>query len=140
MHLAAPARVSGLPGSVVGQNPTKGKHKERLKVSNQDSGGTPSLGSLTQHGASTGPEGKGTAPTLKEVPSSKGSHPSVTAAAKETEENQGSGGTRRQVHRRSSGMAFRKPFQMLNCDWGTPQKVCFWCISRMEPMEPWLAR
>lgn len=30
-------------------------------------------------------------------------------------------------------MAFRKPFQMLNCDWGTPQKVCFWCTSRMEP-------
>lgn len=38
MHLAAPARGSGLPGGVVGHNPTKEMGKERLKVSNQDSG------------------------------------------------------------------------------------------------------
>lgn len=38
MHLAAPTRSSGLPGSVVEHNPTKEMGKERIRISNQDSG------------------------------------------------------------------------------------------------------
>lgn len=66
----------------------------------------------------------------------------MTAAAKETKENEGSGdlgNSGRQIHRRWSEMAFRKPLQKLNWDWGTPQKVCFRCASGLEPTKLRLA-